>query len=41
VRTACTLNQIPFAVLETDPRSERAWQLAAHAAIDGLLSSSA
>jgi TrkA family protein len=41
VRDTCTLNVIPFALLESDPADAPAWQREARGAIDGLLSSSA
>jgi hypothetical protein len=37
VRRARRTNEIPFALIEADPRDIEAWVPAAHAAIDGLI----
>lgn len=37
LRRACELNEIPFAVLETEPARRAEWIAAARSAIDGLL----
>jgi hypothetical protein len=37
VRRICTLNELPFVLLDEDPGDAGAWTAAARAAIDGLL----
>jgi hypothetical protein len=37
LRRTCELNEIPYAIVDTDPRATDAWVAAAHGAIDGLL----
>jgi NAD(P)H-binding len=37
LRRTCQLNEIPFALVDTDPAARDAWVLATRAAIDGLL----